>query len=92
MVTRPLRPLGSDAWEFVWSQHLNGPGRPLLRVKLDTWVLGYFSTEDALGLAFTPTRMWASELESRFRKFGQDDKWNFCLKAAMIAANRRDHE
>jgi hypothetical protein len=30
--------------------------------------------------------------ESRFRKFGQDDKWNFCLKAAMIAVNRRDHE
>jgi hypothetical protein len=30
--------------------------------------------------------------QSRFRKFGQDDKWNFCLKAAMIAANRRDHE
>src|SRR5664279_3055798 len=26
------------------------------------------------------------------RKFEQADKWNFCLKAAMIAANRRDHE
>jgi hypothetical protein len=67
MVTRPLRPLGSDAWEFVWSQHLNGPGRPLLRVKLDTWVLGYFSTEDALGLGFTPNRMWASELASEWQ-------------------------
>src|ERR1035437_841336 len=29
---------------------------------------------------------------SRSRKSGQYDKWNFCLKAAMIAANRRDHE
>jgi hypothetical protein len=30
--------------------------------------------------------------ESRTRKFEQGDKWSFCLKAAMIAANRRDHE
>src|SRR6202011_1714572 len=30
--------------------------------------------------------------ESRSRKFGQDDKWNFCLTAAMIAVNRRYHE
>src|ERR1700686_1472515 len=30
--------------------------------------------------------------ESRLRKFEQVDKWSFCLKAAMIAANRRDHE
>src|ERR1700722_3121092 len=26
------------------------------------------------------------------RKFEQADKWSFCLIAAMIAANRRDHE
>jgi hypothetical protein len=26
------------------------------------------------------------------RKFEQADKWSFCLKAAMIAANRREHE
>src|SRR5665647_3134116 len=30
--------------------------------------------------------------ESRLRKFEQVDKWSFCLKAAMIAANRRDHD
>jgi hypothetical protein len=30
--------------------------------------------------------------ESRLRKFEQVDKWSFCLKAAMIAENRRDHE
>src|ERR1019366_9475504 len=30
--------------------------------------------------------------ESWPRKFEQADKWSFCLKAAMIAANRRDHE
>src|SRR5882757_11268542 len=30
--------------------------------------------------------------KSRSRKSGQDDKWNFCLTTAIIAANRRDHE
>src|SRR5664279_6029853 len=30
--------------------------------------------------------------QSRLRKFEQVDKWSFCLKAAMIAANRRDNE
>jgi hypothetical protein len=30
--------------------------------------------------------------QSRLRKFERVDKWSFCLKAAMIAANRRDHE
>src|ERR1700693_5551463 len=30
------------------------------------------------------------EKESRSRKFGQDDKWKFCLTAAIIAVNRRD--
>src|ERR1035437_1760450 len=30
--------------------------------------------------------------ESWTRKFEQPDKWSFCLIAAMIAANRRDHE
>ena len=29
---------------------------------------------------------------SRSRKSGQDDKSNFCLTAAIIAVNRRDHE
>jgi hypothetical protein len=31
-------------------------------------------------------------VESWTRKFEQPDKWSFCLIAAMIAANRRDHE
>src|SRR5664280_2970417 len=31
-------------------------------------------------------------VKSRPRKFERVDKWSFCLKAAMIAANRRDHE
>ena len=26
--------------------------------------------------------------ESRLRKFEQDDKWSFCLTAAIIAANQ----
>src|SRR6266481_4749437 len=30
--------------------------------------------------------------QSRSRKSGQDDKWNFCLTTAIIAVNRRDHE
>src|ERR1700687_3976833 len=30
--------------------------------------------------------------ERRSRKLGQDDKWNFCLTAAIIAVNRRNHE
>jgi hypothetical protein len=34
----------------------------------------------------------AAPKESRSRKFGQDDKWNFCLTAAIIAVNRRNHE
>jgi 2-keto-4-pentenoate hydratase/2-oxohepta-3-ene-1,7-dioic acid hydratase in catechol pathway len=41
----------------------------------------------ALGLDMT-----RRDLQSRLRKFEQVDKWSFCLKAAMIAANRRDHE
>src|ERR1700687_774792 len=31
-------------------------------------------------------------IHSRPRKSAQDDKWNFCLTTAIIAANRRDHE
>src|SRR5260370_5690741 len=31
-------------------------------------------------------------IESRSRKSAQGDKWSFCLKAAMIAANRRNRE
>jgi hypothetical protein len=38
---------------------------------------------------FLKTKM---ERQSRTRKFEQDAKWSSCLKAAMIAANRRDHE
>src|SRR5258706_5181856 len=30
--------------------------------------------------------------QRRSRKFGQDDKWNFCLTTAIIAVNRRNHE
>src|SRR5258707_3143325 len=30
--------------------------------------------------------------ESWIRKSAQDDKWSFCLKAAMMAANRRNDE
>src|SRR4249919_3197416 len=39
----------------------------------------------------TPPRH-ISTLQSRSRKFGQGDKWNFCLTAAIIAVNRRNHE
>ncbi|WP_354264278.1 hypothetical protein [Bradyrhizobium sp. GM2.2] len=31
-------------------------------------------------------------VQSWLRKFEQEDKWSFCLTAAIIAANRRDHE
>src|SRR5712675_1141403 len=31
-------------------------------------------------------------LKSWIRKSAQDDKWSFCLKAAMMAANRRNDE
>jgi Arm DNA-binding domain len=31
-------------------------------------------------------------IESWTRKFEQVDKWSFCLRAAMMAANRRDYE
>src|SRR5713226_5014454 len=30
--------------------------------------------------------------KSWIRKSAQDDKWSFCLKAAMMAANRRNDE
>src|SRR5258708_35875236 len=30
--------------------------------------------------------------ESWIRKSAQDDKWSFCVKAAMMAANRRNDE
>src|ERR1700740_527888 len=30
--------------------------------------------------------------KSRSRKFGQSDKWNFCLITAIVAVNRRNHE
>src|SRR6266853_7042830 len=30
--------------------------------------------------------------QSRSRKSGRDDKWNFCLTTAIVAVNRRDHE
>src|ERR1700731_801115 len=30
--------------------------------------------------------------ESRSRKFGQGDKWSFCLITAIVAVNRRNHE
>jgi hypothetical protein len=30
--------------------------------------------------------------QSWSRKSAQDDKWNFCLTAAIFAVNRRDHE
>ncbi|MGY3077989.1 putative toxin-antitoxin system antitoxin component (TIGR02293 family) [Bradyrhizobium sp. LM6.10] len=31
-------------------------------------------------------------VQSRLRKFEQVAKWSFCLKAAIIAVNRRDYE
>src|ERR1700751_2528996 len=34
-------------------------------------------------------RRW---VQSRSRKFGQSDKWNFCLKTAIVAVNGRNHE
>src|ERR1700737_2378043 len=36
--------------------------------------------------------LYKARQESRPRKSAQDDKWNFCLTTAIIAANRRDHE
>src|SRR5258705_1016504 len=35
---------------------------------------------------------FASVIESRSGKSAKGDKWSFCLKAAMMVANRRDHE
>src|SRR5271155_6201748 len=35
---------------------------------------------------------WLAWGQSRSRKFGQDDKWNFCLITAIVAVNRRNHE
>ena len=32
------------------------------------------------------------EAQSRSWESAQDDKWNFCLTTAIIAANRRDHQ
>jgi len=40
----------------------------------------------------SPPKVGNKSLESRPRKSAQDDKWNFCLTTAIIAANRRDHE
>src|ERR1700681_1445446 len=45
-----------------------------------------------LNINRSPTTALAAAIQSRSRKFGQDDKWNFCLTAAIIAVNRRNHE
>src|SRR5580700_4598228 len=37
-------------------------------------------------------RFQRAQTKSRPQKSGQDDKWNFCLTAAINAVNRRDHE
>src|ERR1700737_3051888 len=60
------------------------------------WALG-------AGLEYAYSSNWSVKMEylylgfgsrqqSRSRKFGQDDKWNFCLTTAIIAVNRRNHE
>jgi hypothetical protein len=49
-----------------------------------------FASSPKLGL-HCPV-LWFRYLKSWPRKFEQADKWSFCLKAAMIAANRREHE
>jgi hypothetical protein len=46
--------------------------------------------DEILEKASPEANEWAGE--SWPRKFEQADKWSFCLKAAMIAANRREHE
>ena len=56
-----------------------------------SWVTNWLNPE------LTPVRvllflMMLGGLESWSRKSAQDDKWNFCLTTAIIAANRRDHE
>ena len=56
--------------------------------------------ELGLSLAFgatLPPLLWgrfvpADRIKSWIRKSAQDDKWSFCLKAAMMAANRRNDE
>src|SRR5882757_1723712 len=47
-----------------------------------------YSWMEEMFLTVEPT----SGRQSRSRKSGQDDKWNFCLTTAIIAVNRRDHE
>src|ERR1700726_103722 len=44
-----------------------------------------------LGAMALPAPVTA-QTKSRSRKSAQGDKWSFCLKAAMMAANRRDDE
>src|SRR5713226_3372321 len=39
-----------------------------------------------------PSRRSPGRDKSRLRKFEQVDKWSFCLNAAIIAINGRDHE
>ena len=53
------------------------------RGKIATYDIGI----SGVGYLFATT-----EAKSWFRKSAQDDKWNFCLTAAIIAANRRYHE
>src|SRR5712664_344941 len=48
---------------------------------------------DTLELLYENAKVNATTAqESWSRKSGQDDKWSFCLRTAIIAANRRDHE
>jgi hypothetical protein len=55
--------------------------------------------KDISNVAIVPLDHWDhrsdlldSNHQSRSRKSGQDDKWNFCLITAIVAVNRRDHE
>jgi len=60
-------------------QLVRGPNRRYLR-------------PTAVRLLFFLTLSDPNWLESRSRKYEQDDKWNFCLTRAAVAVNRRNHE
>jgi hypothetical protein len=45
-----------------------------------------------MGVHMRTSDRWIERALSRSRKFGRDDKWNFCLITAIVAVNRRNHE
>jgi transposase len=86
--TRPsrIKPLGDDVATRIVALTLDDlPG------ETTHWTGALMAKASGVSVS-SVQRIWRTHGQSWPRKFEQADKWSFCLIAAMIAANRRDHE